>query len=328
MNPSDPQNPQTGNAPAATVAPGVSVLTAHGVRENRRADSVRSYDFRQSGFLAPSELRRIRLRHEQFVRSLAGRLSVFLRMEFTVQLAKLQIVGYLKFTENLSNPTHINLFKIDPLKGVGLLVVPPRLGLGLVDRMLGGPGKMPDISRELSELEVALMDQVSTLIVNEWCAHWPEMRDLHPAYLGHENNSRFLQTATPETAMLIVSLTAGAGDQTETILLAFPYVTVEPLMRLLAPAGLPEPDGNAATSGQPRWNPEFDEVPVPVVAEWQGLKLAAGDIANLKQGNVLMLDPKCTAQVQLSLNQVPKFVGRPGTRGGNWAVELTNFLNP
>ena len=140
MNPSEPQNPPAEGAPAANVA----VLTAQGVRENRKAGDIRSHDFRQSGFLAPSELRRIRQRHEQFVRSLAARLAIFLRLEFTVQLAKLQIVGYLKFTESLPNPTHITLFKTDPLKGVGLLVIPPRLGLTLVDRMLGGPGKMPD----------------------------------------------------------------------------------------------------------------------------------------------------------------------------------------
>jgi len=320
MNPSEPQNPLSG------AAPDVSVLTLQGVRENRKADAIRTYDFRQSGFLAPSELRRIRLRHEQFVRALAARLANFLRLEFTVQLAKLQIVGYLKFTECLPNPTHITLFKIDPLKGVGLLVVPPRLGLSLVDRMLGGPGKMPESARELSEIEVALVDQVSTLLVNEWCVHWPEMRELRPSYLGHENNSRFLQTATPETAMLIITLNAGAGEPLEPVQLAFPYVTVEPLMRLLAPAGLPETDVIAAASAQPKWNSEFDDVRVPVVAEWQGLKLAASDIANLKQGNVLMLDPLCAAQVQLNLNQRPKFIGRPGTRAGNWAVELTHFV--
>ena len=40
-----------------------------------------------------------------------------------------------------------------------------------------------------------------------------------------------------------------------------------------------------------------------------------------------MLDPQCAAQVQLNFNRVPKFVGRPGTRAGNWAVELTKFVS-
>ena len=153
--PENPPNPEPAPAP-----PAILVLTARGTRVHRPADTIRTYDFRQSGFLAPSELRRIRQRHEQFVRSLAARLAIFLRLEFTVQLAKLQIVGYQKFIEHLPT-THITLFKVDPLKGVGLLEIPPRLSLSLVDRMLGGPGKAPDAARELSEIEVALVEQVA-----------------------------------------------------------------------------------------------------------------------------------------------------------------------
>ncbi len=322
MNPSEPTVPPAPSSPAGAV-PEVDVITSRGERKRQKSDDIRSYDFRQSGFLAPSELRRIRLRHEQFVRSLASRLAIFLRLEFAVGLDKLQIVSYQKFTETLSNPTHITLFKIEPLKGVGLLIIPPRLGLSLVDRMLGGPGKMPEGGRDLSEIEVALVNQVSTLVVGEWCTHWPEMSDLRPSFLGHENNSRFLQTAAADTAMMALMLTIGFGEQSESLLLAFPYATVEPLVRLLCPAGLDETDA-AAVAARPKWNPELDDVKVPIVAEWRGLKLTANDIARLKEGNVLMLDPRCAAQVQLRFNQVPKFFGRPGTRAGHWAVELTN----
>ena len=140
---------------------------------------------------------------------------MFLRLEFSLQLAKVQIVGYQKFIESLPSPTHITLFKTDPLKGVGLLVMPPRLGLTFVDRLLGGPGQMPEEGRDLSEIEIVLIDQVVMLIITEWCNHWPEMRGLQPSLLGHENNSRFLQTATPDTAMLILTITGGIGEQSE-----------------------------------------------------------------------------------------------------------------
>ncbi len=346
MNPASPPAPPTAAAPpgateaatetgtsttpapaaegAAAAAEGdVNVLTPQGRRERKRADAIRSYDFRQSGFLAPSELRRIRSRHDQFVRALAARLAMFLRVEFNVQLARLQIVGYQKFTENLPSPTHITLFKTDPLKGTGLLVIPPRLGLSLVDRLLGGPGQMPEAGRDLSEIETALLDQVATLLVAEWCNHWPEMRELRPALTGHENNSRFLRTAPPDAAMLALTLDAGFGEQLEPIQFVFPYATVEPLVRLLTPAGMTEADGAASRSPKLKWNSEFDDVPVPVVVEWQGLTLSAGDVTRLKNGDVLMLESASAAQVQLRLSHVPKFFGRPGTRAGKWAVELT-----
>lgn len=311
--------------PAADATP-VAVLNSRGERAEVRADAIKSHDFRQSGFLAPSELRRIRLRHEQFVRSLAARLAMFLRLEFTVNLHKLQIVGYQKFTDAFPGPSHITLFKTDPLKGVNLLVTPPKLALLFVDRLLGGPGKMPEAARELSEIEVALTDQVATIILSEWCSHWPEMRDVRHGVLGHESNSKFLQTSPADTAMLCVSLSVVLGEQAEYLYLAFPYTTVEPLMRLLCPSGVPEADLAAARAPKPKWNTEFDEVTVPVIAEWQGLKLSAGSIARLQKGDVLMLDPHCAAQVQLRFSHVPKFTGRPGTRDGRWAVELTNAV--
>jgi flagellar motor switch protein FliM len=325
MNPPVPPTPPVppAEAPPAPADAGVQVLTPRGVMENRRADSIRAYDFRQSGFLAPSELRRIRMRHEQFLRALAARLAMLLRVEFTVQFAKLQIVGYQKFTENLPSPTHITLFKTDPLKGTGLLVIPPRLGLSLVDRLLGGSGQMSDANRELSEIEIALLDQIALLLIGEWCNHWPEMRELRASLVGHENNSRFLQTATPDTAMLVLTIDAGFGEQLEPVQFVLPYAAVEPLVRLLCPAGMTGTDAAAARTLKFRWNSEFDDVPVPVVAEWQGLKLSAGDVTRLKKGDVLMLDPKCAAQVQLRLSHLPKFVGRPGMRSGKWAVELT-----
>ncbi|HXT12505.1 MAG TPA: flagellar motor switch protein FliM [Candidatus Angelobacter sp.] len=321
MNPTNPPTPPVG-APAPA-EDDIAVLTFTGARENRKRADIRAHDFRQSGFLTPSELRRIRLRHEQFIRSLAGRMSLFLRLEFTVQTAKVQIVGYQKFIESLPNPTHITLFKTDPLKGVGLLVIPSRLGLTIVDRLLGGPGQAPDANREMSEIETALTDQVATLLLSEWCNHWPEMRDLKPSLLGHESNSRFLQTAPADTAMLLITINSGFGEQLEPIQLLFPYATVEPLMRLLNPP-MPETDAAPARAGKTKWNAEFNDIKVPIIAEWQGIKMSTGDITRLKSGDVVMLDPQCAAQVHLRFSHLPKFIGRPGTSSGKWAVQLTS----
>jgi flagellar motor switch protein FliM len=301
----------------------IPVLTSGGAQELKPADTIRRHDFRQSSFLTPTELRRLRLRHEQFARALAARMSLFLRGEFVAQLANVEISTYQKCADTIPSPAHITLFKIDPLKGTSLLVIPPRLGLSFVDRLLGGPGRPADSNRDFSEIEIAVIDQVSTLLLAEWCNQWIEMRDLRPALLGHEDNGRYLQSAAPDTAMLVATFDIAFGEVLETVRLAFPYTAIEPLVRLLAPAGTSDQEGPELRSAKLKWNAEFDEVQVPVVAEWQGLKLSAGAITRLKSGDVLMLDPRCVTQVQLRLSHIPKFIGRPGTRAGKWAVELT-----
>ena len=315
------------DTPPPVEAADIMVLTARGVREPRKAASVRSHDFRQSGFLAASELRRIRQRHEQFVRSLGARIAMFLRLECSLTLTKVHIESYQKFIEPIANPSFITLFKADPLKGVGLFVIPPRFALLFVDRLLGGPGALPAEGHDLTDIETAVCDQTTMLILTEWCNHWPEMRDLHPTIISHENNSKFLQTAPPDTSMLILDIAAKIGEQTESFQIVFSYATVEPLMRLISPS-LPEaaevaPKRNA----QPGWSSEFDSVKVPLTAEWQGLKMSTGAITRLQPGDLISLDPACAAQVLVRLGNVPKFYGRPGTSDAQWAVQLTAAIS-
>jgi Flagellar motor switch protein len=98
------------------------VLGAENTTATRK---IEPYDFRNPAFLSEAELRRLRLLHEDFLRYPSARLSLYLRMEFGLKMAKLTTVTYSKFTDSLPNPTHISLFKVEPLVGVGILDINP-----------------------------------------------------------------------------------------------------------------------------------------------------------------------------------------------------------
>ena len=159
-----------------------------------RPVKVENYDFRHPAFLSEIELRRLRLLHEDFIRYLSARLSLFLRMEFGLKMAKLTTVSYSKFTDSLPSPTHICLFKTEPLLGVGILDINPRLALTIADRLLGGRGHSVKAERYLTEIEIGLLEDVILVVLEEWCSQWKAEEDLHPLIIGHENNGRFLQT--------------------------------------------------------------------------------------------------------------------------------------
>src|SRR6185503_374356 len=135
--------------------------------EKKGKESIQPYDFRHPVFLSPAELRRLRIRHEEFIRALSARLSIYLRLEFSLQMSKLQTITFQKFCESLPNPTHLSLFKVDPLRGIGILEIHPRLGLTIVDRLLGGPAHSITADHDLSEIEMALLDQAVQLILGE-----------------------------------------------------------------------------------------------------------------------------------------------------------------
>ncbi len=294
-------------------------------KETKARDSIQPYDFRHPVFLSPTELRRLRIRHEDFIRALAARLSIYLRLEFSLQMSKLQTVTYQKFVEALPNPTHLSLFKVEPLRGVGILDVHPRLGLTIVDRLLGGPAHSITADHDFSEIEMALLDQAVNLILSEWCHHWTSVQELRPMLLGHENNGQFLQTAPHDTIMLVLSMEAKIGDCLEQMQIALPCFTLEPLIRKLGHITDAAVEAELPVTSL-RWNRNFDEVPVPVSAMWDDLVLTARDVANLKPGDVLPLDPRCVQRVKLRLADMAKFEGSLGTTGGKWAVAVTNVM--
>lgn len=300
-----------------------------GARTSQPKDAIQPYDFRHPVFLSANELRKLRVQHEEFIHSLAARLSIYLRLEFGLQMSQLQTLTYQKFTECLPNPCHLTMFKVEPMRGICVLDINPRLGLTIVDRLMGGPGHSVNVNRDLSEIEVALLDQVVQLIVGEWCNHWAKIKELHPTLLGHENNGRFLQTSVPDAVMLALSMEAHIGDCVEQIQVGFPYATLEPLIQQLSLKLNPQAEETAAAitaAAHPKWQRGLDDVSIPVTGEWPGMELTAREFSRLKVGDVLALPADFASQIQLRLARMPKFVGRLGTRDQHWAVEVTQVL--
>jgi flagellar motor switch protein FliM len=302
-------------APPPTLPPGPSAAAE---------PVLQPHDFRNSSLLSPRQMRKLRAHETQFLNAMEARVTLFLRSQFPVKLASIQIDSYQKLTEGWATPTHLILFKTEPLRGVSVLEIPLRLGLTIVDRLLGGPGRIEEKEREISEIEKALLDQIVQIILEEWCNNWAAIKPLKPSLLGCESNGRYLQTAPPQTNMLTIAIDARLGDCAGQIKLAFPYAALEPCLRQLCGASesVAEPPP-AAPAPPAKWNRAMDDVALPVTAEWQGLELSAREVLHLKVGDVLQISPQMARQVCLRLGEISKFNGRLGTQAGHWAVELT-----
>jgi flagellar motor switch protein FliM len=268
------------------------------------------------------------LHHEGFAAALAARLSPFLRGEFTLTLAGIQTLPYQEMTQNWSEPAHLTLFKTEPLRGVAILKIPARMGLCMVDRLMGGPGQPGDTEHEMSAIENALLEQVAQLAAAEWCGHCAAYKDLKPVLLGHESNARFLQTAAPQAGMLLVSLDSSLGECREQIQMGFPFAALEPLIAQLAQNTELDTEPAAAPAPPParRWNARFDDVKIAVSAEWQGTEVTAREVLQLRVGDVLRMETPSSERVQVRLGDGAKFQGRLGAVAGKWAVELTEVV--
>jgi flagellar motor switch protein FliM len=273
---------------------------------------IEPYDFRNPAFLSEAELRRLRLLHEDFIRYLSARLSLFLRMEFGLKMAKLTTVAYSKFTESLPSPTHICLFKTEPLVGVCVLDINPRLALTIADRLLGGRGHSVKAERYLTEIEMALIEDVIVIVLEEWCGQWKSEQDLHSVIIGHENNGRFLQTSPKDAIVLALTLEVNFGDCSEQMQIGVPYYTIEPLVKKM--------------QARRHKDAAVNHITMPVRAEWDALNLSLREVTCLRVGDVLEMPNTLLHQAKLLLNGTPKFVGTVGLDTDRVAVQVTHKI--
>jgi flagellar motor switch protein FliM len=269
----------------------------------------------------------LRVRHEDLVVSLATRLSIHLGLEVVMQMAKLEAMTYHTFAEGLTNPTFTTMLKAQPLTGIGLLDIPPRLGLSIVDRELGGPGRVAEDTSQIGKVETRLLSTVVHLIVNEWCAVWKDLMELQPSVLGHEMNSRYLDTSDPDTTMLVVGVETHIGDLVEMMQFAFPHHMLEPLtLKLNASAAHAEKPGATTKNAPLKWNPFFDDVDVQVRAELPEIQVPGSQVAELKVGDIVPLPPECMTEVRLRLANHPGFIGTLGISNQRRAVKIDKCL--
>jgi flagellar motor switch protein FliM len=289
------------------------------------APKVEPYDFRNPAFLSEAELRRLRLLHEDFIRYLSARLSLYLRMEFGLKMAKLTTVTYSKFTDSLPNPTHLSLFKVDPMIGIGILDINPRLALTIADRLLGGRGHSVKAERYLTEIEVALIEDVILIMLEEWCSQWKAEQELHPSIIGHENNGRFLQTSPRDAIMLALALECNFGDCSEQIQIGVPYYTIEPVVKRMQ-ARRQKDTAVTHTEKRAEWHPAYEGVKIPVRAEWHALEVTLREVASLRVGDVLEMRPEICAETRIVLNETTKFIGTVGLDTDRVAVQISRKL--
>jgi flagellar motor switch protein FliM len=295
-------------------------------RDAAASPAPQRFDFRHPVFLSSPEWRKLRREVEDFVESLGALLSTYFRLDVGLQLGRMQTMPFSEFTAGMPARTHLALFKLDPLRGVSVLELRPAIGLAIVDRLLGGPGKPASLDRDLTEMEVALLDQTVQILLSEWCKQWSRIQELRAEILGHESNPKFLQCASGETAMLVVTLEARMVELVERIQLAIPYASFEPVVNKLTQTGANSgPPAPAAPPATAKWNARLDDVPLTLAATWPSMKLPTRRLMELKPGDLLELPAEGAERVEIRVGKTAKFKGRLGTREGRWAVQINSI---
>jgi len=289
------------------------------------------FDFRTPIHLAEAELRRLRTLHAGFISTISARFSSLLRADMSLKLVRLLTMPYGKFAESMKSPTHISLFKIDQLPGIGILEINPRLAISMTNRMLGGRGLTSEEERYLTEIEIALLEEIVDIIVQEWCRQWKDERHYTGRQIGHENNPRFLQTCSADTVTLVLTIEALAGDSVEQIQLGVPYNMLEPVVKSMHAKRSREMQSTTEVKPQ-QWRTSYNQIAVPLIADWEVPGVSVSDILALRPGDLIEMPKATLANTRVRIANATRFIAQTGSENGHVAIqissEIPNATNP
>ncbi len=278
------------------------------------------YDFRNPGFIGEADLRQLNTMYERFVAHLAARLSTYVRMECDLKLSSFSSVMFAKFCETMASPTHLTLFQVEPMRGVGIVDFSLPISLTLADRLLGGKGKVAESERVLTEIETELLADVIQLVLTEWTSLWEDSTtQFNPLCIGNETSGRFLKTSPADAPFLSAAIDCTIGELNGKIHVGVPFSMIETVVKKMQSA---REKSTPLTPKQIKWRAPFAAIAVPVTAEWKVREISLREVVSLEAGSVLELSRELITQTHVRLSNTEEFTGTVGMQSGRIAVQL------
>ena len=176
---------------------------------------------------------------------------------------------------------------------------------------MGGRSVLPDFP-----VDHVAVDQIGQLTMREWCASWKYEEPLRATLVGHEVNPQFLQIGGPEESFYHISIEACIGDCIDQIQMLLPVRGIDSIIRHLAIHTTVDSEEEAEEHEEfirQMWNPAYDLVKAKVAAQWADIPITTRGLSDLKEGDLIPLDPDRLRDVELTIAGKPKFRGRLGS---------------
>jgi flagellar motor switch protein FliM len=293
----------------------------------KRAETrkIKIYDFKRPDKFSKDQIRTLQMMHETFARLTTTSLSAQLRTIVHVHVASVDQLTYEEFLRSIPNPTTLAVINMDPLKGSSIFEIDPSITFTIIDRLFGGPGEASKINRELTDIELSVIEGIIVRILGNLREAWSNVIDLRPRLGNIETNPQFAQIVPPSDMVVLITLETKVGDVEGMTNFCIPYLTIEPIItKLSAQYWYSSIRKGGTTENLAILKKRLETVHVNLIAELGSLDISVKDVLGLQRGDIIKLErTKVDDDMVLKIGNKEKFFARPGIVGSYMAVQIT-----
>jgi flagellar motor switch protein FliM len=286
--------------------------------------SAQFYDLTSQDRIVRGRMPTLEMVNERFARYTRISLFNLLRRTADVAVGGIQIQKFGEYVHTLYVPTSLNLVKLRPLRGTGLVILDAKLVFKLVDNFFGGDGRHAKIEgREFTPTELRVVEMVLQNAFVDLKEAWKAVLPIEFEFVNAEVNPSMANIVSPSEVVVVstfhVELDGGGGD----IHITLPYSMIEPIRETLD-AGLQTDVDDIDDRWVNSLREDIMSASVSLGCTVAEKEISLRDIIALQAGDVIPIEMPDT--LVLMANGVPVLNAKMGRSKGNMAFQVTDKI--
>ena len=264
--------------------------------------------------------------NERFARQVRMGLIEVLRTTPKITVNKVEIKSFGECINHLVAPLAISTVRMEPLRGISLVIIDPKIIFSTLDSFFGGHGAGSEemmVTKLFTPTEDTIISLLMNIILGSLKEAWAPILQVDFQRVSQEVNPAFAQIADDDDSMLVsrFQFTMGAGEEGFVEIIQ-PFSLLKPIRDLLRSRIVTTDEENEQTI---RWTNDLrsacEDVPLELRVKIAELELTFGELERLHVGQVLPVELFDNAEIEVKNSAA--FTGSVGEIDGKAAVELT-----
>jgi flagellar motor switch protein FliM len=283
-----------------------------------RTSEFKPYDFTRSDISSRGRLPGLEVILNDFSRRLQSLFASQLGKSVDVTYDGMEVVAYGTLIQSLPLPGSIHVVRLEPLRGMGMMVMEARIAFAMIELFFGGTGSkaMKVEGRDFTTIENSFLGKFVAHMLKGMEESWQSVIALKTRYVRAEQNPYLLNVASTADPMILATYTVNMSPISGSIIFALPLAAIEELRNQLKVSVLvddnPDNLGLFKRARQPLLGVEVD-----VRAVVDVVNMSLGEIMSLRAGDVIQLNVAGLDDVELWVEGKRKFIGKGAQRNGN-----------
>jgi len=291
-------------------------------------EDIHRYDLTSQERIIRGKMPTLEIINQRFSRNFRASLSAMLHRVIDVTPLVTDMMKFGEFLKTIPVPASIHLFKMEPLRGMALMVVESKLVFSLIDMFFGGSGRdtVKIEGRDFTSIEERIIKKVVMTSLECMEEAWNPIHDLEFHFVRSEINPQFVTIVPPSDVVILSTYTLEMEEFSGAITVCIPYSLVEPMRNKLY-AGFQSERLEVDVTWLQRLVRRLLMVDVEVAAVLGTTTVTPRRLLELKVGDIITLQQDATEPMRIKLEQIDKFRGMAGLSKGSKAVKITKKIS-